>query len=522
MDSQKPPLPETDPPGARSAAALRELHDRAQAAIATRRQKAASLEADITARLNAITAALDQHQHQDSRDSQPAAEAQAEIARLTTAMEDAQNAAKLERAAWESEREALEKERAAAETERATFKAERSAWETERNTFASERVAWDAQRLAEEKERTSSDIERAAWDTERNELIARLAKVEAEQRTAEVDMRTSQLELRTAQDQSRRQLAELEQKLLDERAVRERDDAERAAASSALERERDELRQKFELALEDVQRFRARVADLEQELARRPQANQADSAELVALRAERDALAKRIEDLERAPAVRVDADSEQQLSDLQRRFEMAVEDVRELKTKNAKLEHQLKDSKGHGGATSDVGGMDWESQKRRMLANLEGHGDDEDDPEAKKERATIQSTIEITDAVVAEKDQVIEELKVQLAAAGTKATEDSQRDDEIKAIVDTDEVIAAHRKNIAQIEQDLEAKLRAAELELSVERAKIARNRAELEELRIELESQRHAMGTGNGPVPVGTPKRRWLSKLGLTGDDEV
>ena len=43
-----------------------------------------------------------------------------------------------------------------------------------------------------------------------------------------------------------------------------------------LESERDELQQKFELALEDVQRYRGRVADLEQELARRPEATETD------------------------------------------------------------------------------------------------------------------------------------------------------------------------------------------------------------------------------------------------------
>ena len=76
-------------------------------------------------------------------------------------------------------------------------------------------------------------------------------------------------------------------------------------------------------------------------LARRPEASQTDSAELVALRAERDALAERIEQLERQPVAQVDADTEQQISDLRRRFELAVEDVRELKTKNAKLEAKL-------------------------------------------------------------------------------------------------------------------------------------------------------------------------------------
>ena len=143
-------------------------------------------------------------------------------------------------------------------------------------------------------------------------------------------------------------------------------------ARNGIERERDELQQKFDLALQDLQRLRARGAELEQELSRRPESNQADSAELVALRAERDGLAARVEELEQRPAAQIDPNVEQQLSDLQRRFELAVEDLREYKTKCTKLEVQLAaaSSKSHA-PTPDAGGNDWESQKRRLLASLE-------------------------------------------------------------------------------------------------------------------------------------------------------
>src|SRR6185369_9392257 len=100
-----------------------------------------------------------------------------------------------------------------------------------------------------------------------------------------------------------------------------------STARTTLERQRDELQQKFDLALQDVQRLRARVAELEQDLARRPESNQADSAELVALRAERDALAARVQQLEERPAVQSDSNADQEHADLQRRFELAVEDV---------------------------------------------------------------------------------------------------------------------------------------------------------------------------------------------------
>jgi hypothetical protein len=65
----------------------------------------------------------------------------------------------------------------------------------------------------------------------------------------------------------------------------------------------------------------------------------------------------------------------------------------------------------------------------------------------------------------------------------------------------------------------MEATLRAAELELSLERAKIARERVELDELRAELNSLRQELAPNGMPAP-GAPRRRWLSKLGLSGEE--
>jgi hypothetical protein len=196
---------------------------------------------------------------------------------------------------------------------------------------------------------------------------------------------------------------------------------------------------------------------------------------------------------------------------------MAVEDVRELKTKNADLEAQLAKTR----KASDAGGMDWESQKRRMLADLEGEGG-EVEPARQKERTTIENTIEMTDAVIAEKDKELEELRAQLATRVDEppVAEDKQNE-AIETLVDADEILAAHRERAAQLEKELEGKLRAAELELSVERAKIAREKAEVEDWRQEMETFRKARAAGEPQVAAGAPRRRWLSKLGLHGDEE-
>jgi chromosome segregation ATPase len=457
MEDHQPTFPE-DASG-RSAAALRELEQRAHRALAAGRDHATRLEEEITTRLQQLAAAL---QEQDAAGSSEAAEldrTRSEIARLDTELEES-------RAAWNAERATLE----AARDELA------------------DRVAMLA--------------------AERDELLQRVDTFQAEQGTTKEEWRT--------------QLAEFEEKLTQQQSAWSEQRSAWSRQQEKLESERDELHQKFELALEDVQRFRSRVAELEQELSRRPEANETDSAELVALRAERDALAEQVEQLEGQAAAPIDASSEQQMADLQRRFELAVEDLRELKTTNAQLESRLASAVPRPAATADSGSMDWESQKRRLLASLQDDGDVQDEPQRQDERLTIENTIEMTDAVVAEKDSQIAALKAQLATSGDTIRDhgDAQRNEKIRELVDADEIIAEHRQRVAQLEREIEDKLRAAELELSVERAKMARQKAELEDLRAELESKRHALNSDGPNSSPGVPRRRWLSKLGLSGDE--
>lgn len=428
-----------------SASALRELQQRAQAALAASREQAARLEADITRQLDQLAATLDEQLASDSGSAAQSAHLQVEVERLTAELKTAADS-------WNQERAALEHERD-----------------------------------------------------------------EFKQQAEEIDAR-----LRASQEEWRNQLLDFESRLQDQHSSWNEQRAEWTATRTALERERDEGQQKFELALKDVQRLRERVAEMEHDLARRPEANQVDSAELVALRVERDTLTQRVEELQQGSATQVDAEVEQQLADLQRRFELAVEDVRDLKTKNAKLESQLAaaSSARPQSPQSDAGGMDWESQKRRMLAALEG--DNDSNPEREQERTTIEATIHMTDAVVAEKDRRIAELITELEIARSQPVDsEDDRSRKINELVDADEIIAEHRKRSQQHEREMEAKLRAAELELSVERAKMARQKAELEELRANLESQRQLYESTGTIPPPGAPRRRWLSKLGIDGKEK-
>ena len=125
----------------------------------------------------------------------------------------------------------------------------------------------------------------------------------------------------------------------------------------------------------------------------------------------------------------------------------------------------------------------------------------------------------MTDAIVAQKDSEIAELKARLASGADSTLAEAGRDRKIDELVDADEIIAEHRKRVAQLEREIEDKLRAAELELSVERARMARQKAELEDLRADLDAHRNAYDNEVGTAS-GAPRRRWLSKLGLSGEE--
>jgi chromosome segregation ATPase len=598
---------------AHSASALRDLQHRAHAALASSRQRAARLEAQITQQLDALDAALNEQIALDSKSAADADTFQADIARLTGELKDSRAGWLIERAELESQAVALSQQLDVANAERDDRYRQLTSLETEKATLGKKLADLETQTgqlseklaasTAESKELTQkvtsaegvrddlaqklTDLESQHADlrqnvsqleahsddlspkvvgleAERNDLAKRITELESQRdalslkvagleserdglaqstsssegqrdqltkQVADLERERDELAAKTATLESqiqasqadwRKQLLDFENRLCEQQAAWNEQRTESAKSRTAIEGERDELQQKFDLALEDLQRLRGKVTELEQDLSRRPEASAVDSAELVALRAERDELAARVEELEQRPAAPVDASSAQQLSDLQRRFELAVEDLREYKTKCGKLEAQLAAASTCSASSAlDTGGNDWESQKRRLLASLEEGADGHESPIEKQQRITIEGTIEMTDAVVAEKDRQIAELQAQLVAGGTSALAETEQSRQINELVDADEVIAEHRKRHRELELELEEKLRAAELELSIERAKMARQKAELEELKSELDSKQQQYDSSGSSVTVGQPKRRWRDKLGLGGDEK-
>ncbi|HID75594.1 MAG TPA: hypothetical protein EYP56_06305 [Planctomycetaceae bacterium] len=126
-----------------------------------------------------------------------------------------------------------------------------------------------------------------------------------------------------------------------------------------------------------------------------------------------------------------------------------------------------------------------------------------------------------TEAVVAEKDREIDELKQLLEEQSSNLGEVAIGAAAVGQILDQDEIIREHRERLRELQAEWEEKLRQAEVEISLERAKLARQRAEIEEQRRLLEEQHRRSGTNDRPE-TNRPKRgRWLAQLGLANGDD-
>ncbi len=372
-------------------------------------------------------------------------------------------------------------------------------------TAARARHAEFEQQLEAEREQLA-DKERDTKDQRRR--IAREFKQQRAEHLAELDERRAELEAMSAS-----QHTHLEEHL-------SRVQAELAECNRELE----ELRAAEGSAGESAQ-ARETIAALEreiEELRSRPAegGSEADAEELRQLREERDDLRDRLETAEAQLAAGGGGDSEAS-SDMQRRFEMAVEEVRELKRANSELEQKLK-ARGSAPAAAPGGGLDWEAQKQRLLASLEADDYDENDEDEVAERTSIEGTIRITDEVVASKDREIAELKRQLeegavAGSGAAAAQTAE-------LINADETIRQEREKLLQMQAEWREKIGKAEIDISVERAKIARERNLLEEKARQLQLDQDSRPQGDAPSggAEGKPARgRWLARLGLKDMDD-
>ncbi|TWU42953.1 hypothetical protein Q31b_19870 [Novipirellula aureliae] len=91
----------------------------------------------------------------------------------------------------------------------------------------------------------------------------------------------------------------------------------------------------------------------------------------------------------------------------------------------------------------------------------------------------------------------------------------------IASMVDSDELIQEERYRLQELQVEWEEKFRQTEIEASLERAKLSRERQELIKRTAELEEQlEHMRHDIRQAEQADGHSRKWLAKLGLAGND--
>lgn len=217
-----------------------------------------------------------------------------------------------------------------------------------------------------------------------------------------------------------------------------------------------------------------------------------------------------------------DLEALEQLGELRLQLETALAETEDLRQQNsdlaARLAQQLTSAATSDKSTGRGNGeqLSWEQRKLLILKQLEGDTANGNEFIPHEEKLSIQEVLDSTQAEITRRDEEIEELReivrmqsdardgLAIGAAG------------VAQMLDGDELIQQERQKLREIQEEWESKLRQAEIDLSMERAKIARERIALDKQMEEL-----TQSTKEAVMPACTGKgkgkeRRWLSILGL------
>ncbi len=218
---------------------------------------------------------------------------------------------------------------------------------------------------------------------------------------------------------------------------------------------------------------------------------------------------------------------------LRQKIQQLESDNSELHSQNQELAAKIATSKIHETATEnslEAGEMfSWEERKQLILLQME-----EDSFDANQFAASLSNEIEsgkeTPDAFIdrlrleiEHRDEEIAELRHLLdQQAETRSDGTAIGASAIADMLDADELIAQERGKLRQLKVEWEEKFRVGEIEASLERAKLSRERQEVfakkQELELQLEQLQpeHRQANEAG----GSSSRRWWAKLGLTEEE--
>ncbi|MCY2983021.1 MAG: hypothetical protein NTY15_05215 [Planctomycetota bacterium] len=159
--------------------------------------------------------------------------------------------------------------------------------------------------------------------------------------------------------------------------------------------------------------------------------------------------------------------------------------------------------------------LSWEQRKEALLQQLEAetHAETPCDP---RKVLDIERIVEQTTFEIERRDQEIADLKTLIEQQSIAHDGMSIGVAAIAEMIESDALIISERLRLKELRDDWEQKQRIAEIEMSLERAKLARERLEIQEKIQRYEENNSSQTEDENQSGKIRTRGRWLARLGL------
>ena len=159
--------------------------------------------------------------------------------------------------------------------------------------------------------------------------------------------------------------------------------------------------------------------------------------------------------------------------------------------------------------------LTWEQRKEALLQQLEAETQAEAPCDPRKV-LNIERIVEQTSIEIKRRDQEISDLKTLIEQQSIAHDGMSIGVGAIAEMIESDSLIVAERLRLKELRDDWEQKQRQAEIEMSMERAKLARERLELQEKTRTFHDNNPPQTEEELKSNKASSRGRWLARLGL------
>ena len=251
----------------------------------------------------------------------------------------------------------------------------------------------------------------------------------------------------------------------------------------------------------------------------------------------RDVMAAHLNSAAPQPLTAADGNDEELQHEFRTRIVELEDQVYDLEQQNSDLASQVANQTVQETVNADAGNaLSWEERKQLILEQMEQDSFSADEfvssLQEEKQQLAQQDPAGLLDELRSEmdshanellrRDQEIKELRHLLdEQSGTLGDGTAIGAAAVAEAIDADELIMQERERLQQLKHEWEGKFRKSEIEMSLERAQLSRERQELATRQIDLELQlEQVRQEAKHVAPNGSqPTRKWLAKLGLSDE---